>query len=172
MKFGMFKTGKEKETKSGGAQAAQIAGLEEQLNGRTNNLKQTEAQLKKLSGKGKNGKDNDAAKPHSPIGELTVEPEAKQAEEVLAAEGASGAPAVSVSDGIKMVEVKVNPNATPEKEGKGDASGSSFSSLFAHDDEEENPMAALIRSLPEVDTNELMEDLKEIKDIIKDWQKK
>jgi hypothetical protein len=30
----------------------------------------------------------------------------------------------------------------------------------------------LIRSLPDVDVNELMDDLNEIKDIIKDWQKK
>lgn len=181
MKLGGFKIGK---TKAGSAKeialsgsnaATQIAELEEQLNGRTNNLKQTEEQLKKLSGKGKHRKETDEviAKPHGPIGELTLEPEVDLA--------ALTAPAGEVPDvipevgaeKIKVVEVKIDTAAPPPaKEAKAESMGDSFNNLFKQDDEEENPLASLIHSLPDVDVHELIEDLNELKGIIKDWQKK
>ena len=46
----------------------------------------------------------------------------------------------------------------------------SLSNLFNDDEEEENPLEKLINSLPDVSTQELIDDLNEIKGIIKDWQ--
>jgi hypothetical protein len=48
----------------------------------------------------------------------------------------------------------------------------SLSNLFNQDEEEENPLAALINSLPDVSAQELLDDLQEIKDIIRDGQRK
>jgi len=48
----------------------------------------------------------------------------------------------------------------------------SISNIFNNLDDEENPLANLIKVLPEVAASELIDDLKEINEIIKDWQKK
>jgi hypothetical protein len=50
--------------------------------------------------------------------------------------------------------------------------GDSLNKLFSSDEEEENPLANLIRSMPDVTTEELLEDLNEIKEIIREWQQK
>jgi hypothetical protein len=72
----------------------------------------------------------------------------------------------------KEVKAEAAAPPAPEKSNKDALSKDSLSSLFAQDEEEENPLAGLMRSLPEVDTHELLEDIKEIKGIIEDWQKK
>jgi len=72
----------------------------------------------------------------------------------------------------KEVKAEAAPPPAPEKSTKDALSKDSLSSLFAQDEEEENPLAGLMHSLPEVDTQELLEDIKEIKGIIEDWQKK
>jgi len=59
-----------------------------------------------------------------------------------------------------------------EKKPPAEESGDSLNKLFSNDEEEENPLANLIRSLPDVTTEELIDDLNEISAIIKDWQKK
>jgi len=193
MKFGGFKIGKSNEGKgkenaiSGGGAATQIAELEEQLNGRTDNLKQTEVKLKNLSNINKNGKDSDAVPvlPHGPIGELTLEPEVDLAGlTAVVDEETDTTPEVS-TDTIKLVEVKVEPGApavvkkvadipppAPAKEVKPDPSGDSLNSLFSHDEEEEDLLASLVKSLPDVTASELLDDINEIKGIIEDWQKK
>jgi hypothetical protein len=181
MKLGGFKIGK---TKAGNAKeialsgsnaATQIAELEEQLNGRTNNLKQTEEQLKKLSGKGKHRKETDEiiAKPHGPIGELTLEPEENLVDLAAPVAEVPGVIPEAGAEKIKVVEVQVGAVAPPPaKEAKAESMGDSFNNLFKQDEEEENPLASLIHSLPDVDVHELIEDLNELKGIIKDWQKK
>jgi hypothetical protein len=183
MKFGVFKTGKKEEGKENkpekSAKVAQITDLEGQLKGRADSLKKTEAQLNKLTGKGK--EDGDIlATPHGPIAELSLEAEPDPAAADSPAAKVNLAEPEVLPNGIKIVEVKINPDApavaekAKENEKPKDAkpNTNSFENLFAHDDEEENPLASLIRSLPNVETNELVDDLKEIKDIIKDWQKK
>jgi hypothetical protein len=180
MKFKGFKMGKSKEKNenalAGGVTATQIAELGEQLTGRTNNLKQTEKQLKKLSRKGGIPKESEdiLARPHGPIGELTLEPEDdSKVADLPAVEASDVAPGES-AETVKLVEVTAEHKVPPPaaKDLKTEDIGDSLNKLFTSDDEEENPLANLIRSLPDVDVNELMDDLQEIKDIIKDWQKK
>jgi hypothetical protein len=182
MKFKGFKIGKSKEKNgdenatAGGATVTQIAELEEHLNGQTDNLKQTEKKLKKLSGKvGDTENTEDViAKPHGPIGELSVEPEDDLAIEASTADEDVDVVPEESDEKVKLVEVTAETTTPPpaEKEEKVEATGDSLDKLFSDDEEEENPLASLIRSLPDVDVNELIDDLKEIKDIIKDWQKK
>jgi hypothetical protein len=59
-----------------------------------------------------------------------------------------------------------------EEESKLDDSDDSLNGLFTDEEEEENPLANLIRSLPDVSAQEIIDDLNEIKGIIKEWQKK
>ena len=182
MKFKGFKIGKSKENNGKekapetGATATKIAELEEQLNGRTDNLKKTEKQLKKLSGKlgDKENTEEIIAKPHGPIGELSVEPEDDLDVAALVVDEEDDVAAEGSAEKVKLVEVlgEPAPNPPAKKEVKVEAMGDSLDKLFSSDEEEENPLASLIRSLPDVDVNELVDDLKEIKDIIKDWQKK
>jgi hypothetical protein len=49
-----------------------------------------------------------------------------------------------------------------------DSSDDSFSNLFSNDEDEVNPLANLINSLPEVSAQELITELEEIKGIIKE----
>jgi hypothetical protein len=64
--------------------------------------------------------------------------------------------------------------ASPPKEDKTkpEDAADSLNKLFSNDEEEENPLANLIRSMPDVTTEELLEDLNEIKGIIREWQQK
>jgi hypothetical protein len=196
MKFGVIKLGKSNEDKkkvkdaSGDGSAVQIAELEDELNSRANDLKQTEAKLKKLSGKGKNGKDGDdvPVTPHGPIDELTIEPEVDLQGLVAPTEEEADIAPEGNAAGIKLVEVKIQPDTplaaekvtkvepvpppAPAAEDKGDLSRDSLNALFTSDDEEENPLAGLMRSLPDVAASELLDDIKEIRDIMEDWQKK
>ena len=57
-----------------------------------------------------------------------------------------------------------------ESEEESDDSQDGFNNLFSNDEEEENPLANLINSLPDVTVQELLDDLQEIKEILKDWQ--
>lgn len=179
MRFKNFKIGKSKEKpeKDGGGvedtTVQQIAEMEEKINGRTKNLKKTAQQLQGLSGgAGSTKADEDIpAKPHGPLVELTIEPEDKLAdvddieagEDVLEGSG----------EGIKIVEVSVKSTPPPaeKKEVKLDDTSDSINKLFSDDSEEENLLANLIKSLPDVTVEELIDDLNEIKGIIKEWQK-
>jgi hypothetical protein len=224
MKFGGFKLGKSSEpierekVALDGRPAIQIAELEGVLKNQTNNMKQTEAKLKNLSGKSKNGKDIDdiPARPHGPIGELTLEPEVDLSDVALIEEEEADGPSEITTETIKLVELKTEPIPAPAvakkakaevvsppavvnkaktepvpspaavkevkaepvpppaaaKEAKVDLSNDSINSLFSQDEEEENLLANLVRSLPDVAASELLDDIKEIKGIIEDWQKK
>jgi hypothetical protein len=140
--------------------------------------------------------------PHGPLDELTVEPETDLFSQEVVVEEEIETEAEENTGPIKLVEVKINPASpqdeeaeakveaiippleqkeekaepdsppTPEKDAKLDLSKDSLSSLFAQDEEEENPLAGLMRSLPDITTGELLDDIKEIKGIIEDWQKK
>ena len=76
---------------------------------------------------------------------------------------------------IKTVPLSTAPAAVPlaaEKIGEKavDNSTNDLNSLFSMNEEEENPLAALINSLPDVTARELMDDLDEIHRIIKEWK--
>jgi hypothetical protein len=167
MKLNPFKSDKTKDKKKApksSAASSQINKLESQLSDWTSSLKQTEQRLKKLSGKTDEPSELelDPAHPHPPIKELSLE-----AEDPLAEDG-------SEDDEVDINVVKLEPQNPPMNEagGKNNSMSESFKQLFESDDDEANPLANLIESLPEVTIDELQEDLKEIKNIIKDWQKR
>jgi hypothetical protein len=181
MRFNVFKnrtTGKskEKEGKNGaGSEAStveQIAEMGEKINGRTKNLETKAKQLKGLSGK-KNDPDasKDApVKPHGPLGELSVDPETLS--DTFVDEPEAAIQPEEKGEAVKLVQVasdKVAKKEEPKEVKKQDAS-ESLSNLFSQDDDEVNPLANLINSLPDVTAQELMDDLNEIKGIIKEWQ--
>jgi hypothetical protein len=181
MIFKGFKFGKNKDKEKGkksadDATSAQIAELEEHIKERTDDLAETEMKLKKLSGKISEIEEIDTseARPHGPIGELSIAPE----------DSLSGVD-TDEDEEEAVIEVRKKPGdanpAEAQPEGKYSAStkkpdkqldAESLKALFTSEEEEENPLAALINSLPDVSVDELMDDLKEIKDIIKDWQNK
>ncbi len=61
--------------------------------------------------------------------------------------------------------------AEAKKETKPADDNDSFNNLFSNEEEEVNPLANLINSLPDVTAQELFDDLKEIKEIILERQK-
>jgi hypothetical protein len=182
MIFKGFKFSKNKDKEKGkksadDATSAQIAELEEHIKERTDDLAETEMKLKKLSGKISEIEEVEVSdlRPHGPIGELSIEP----------VDSLSGVDTDEEEEEEAVIEVRKKPgdaNSTETKE-EGTYSAStkkpdkkldaeSLKALFTSEEEEENPLAALISSLPDVSVDELMDDLKEIKDIIKDWQNK
>jgi hypothetical protein len=180
MKFKLFSTSKSKgENKppKSKAAASKIAELEEHLNDWTDNLKQTEKKIQKSSRKASEAVEDTPTHPHGPIKELSLESEDNLDDN-------RGATEEDLED-VNMIEVQgeaepppegeaasgidAPPEHKPEESGLG---GDSFKQLFVNEDDEDNPLANLIQSLPEVTINELEDDLKEIKDIIKDWQRK
>jgi hypothetical protein len=135
--------------------------------------------------------DAEPIKPHPPLQELSLDtPEGGGNGDTVAAEEAD-LPADEAGQPIKIVEIQVDPAVTappptpvvssPPPALKKDAGtkeadpmdlSSSISNIFENVDDEENPLANLIKVLPDVAATELLDDLKEINDIIKDWQKK
>jgi len=175
-KFGKSKDNRKGKSESGDDTATHIAELEEQLKDRTNNLKQTEKKLMRLSEKVNDIVEIEVTpvKPHGPIKELSIGPEDTLDDADLDEGVIAGAALEKGVDDIKLVEasVKSEPAPSTEKGTKSNYDSDSLKALFTSEENEENPLANLINSLPEVTIDELEEDLKEIKDIIRDWQKK
>ncbi len=180
MRIKGFKIGKSKEkskdndTPVKGTTTEQIAEMGEKINGRTKNLEETAQELQELTDGSSTpeGDEDIPVGPHPPLDELTIEPDEQliDADDIdLEAEAL-----VDGKEAIKVVEVGVG-NATPP-EGKTevkveDVGADSINNLFSDDEEEENPLANLIKALPDVPASELMDDLNEIKGIIKEWQR-
>jgi hypothetical protein len=172
--------------------ADRIAKMENRIYGRTKDLEEKAKQLQGLSVK--SGKNDDIPLgPHGPIGELTLEADEKPKDTAILAAAADSDEAEEGEEKVKLVEVsaitatppgkevKVKPveaSAIPikppekEKETKLDNNNDSLGNLFSQNDEEVNPLANLINALPDVTAQELIDDLKEIKRIIKEWQPK
>ena len=172
--------------------ADRIAKMENRIYGRTKDLEEKAKQLQGLSGKSDKNSDTPLG-PHGPIGELTLETDEKPKDTAILATAAESDETEEGEEKVKLVEVnaitatppgkevKVKPveaSAVPikppekEKETKLDNNNDSLGNLFSQDDEEVNPLANLINSLPDVTAQELIDDLKEIKRIIKEWQPK
>ena len=179
MRLKGFRIGKSKEkpekdgAETEGTTAEQIVEMEEKINGRTKNLEETAQELQEPSGESATPEEgeNTPAGPHGPLDELSIEPEDKLAE---VDDVEAGVPEEEGEE-IKVVEVSAGSAAPPpegEKEAKvEDIGGDSISNLFSDDEEEENPLDNLIKSLPDVTAGELIDDLNEIKGIIKEWQR-
>jgi hypothetical protein len=172
----------EKETRS-----AKIANLEAKVKGKTKDLKKAAEQLDEL-------KDEDVieipiidvpVRPHGPAAELTLDGENSDNSGIKPDEFIGDEPVILGGE-IKVAAVNLDTLATakiapapapapaaslPVEEKKvtklDDAD--SLNNLFSQDEEEENPLASLINSLPDVTVRELMDDLAEIHRIIKEW---
>jgi len=167
-----------------------IEKLEAQLRDRTDGLAQTEKRLKRLSDKvSELGEpENVLEHPHRPLGELSIEPvdslsgvDTDEQEDIdvkheIGPEDENLAEFVAEPQAETETEAEAQPQPKPltstKKVEKGSLDADSLKALFASHEEEENPLKSLINSLPDISIDELMDDLKEIKDIIRDWQKK
>ena len=154
MKFGGFNIGKSKQKAN-----PQDAGNEETA----------EELIKHI------GEDDIPVRPHAPLQELSLETEVTlEGPDEISAEETEEI-ATEDAEAVKLVEVQVEPSAmTPEEQqaAKNADLNASLSNIFRDAEDEENPLKNLIKTLPDVAANELIDDLKEINEIIKDWQKK
>jgi hypothetical protein len=181
MSFKFLKFGKKKDKEKGKppadeSAATHIAELEEQLKDRTNGLTRTEKKLKRLSDKviGFNEQDISRVQPHGPIGELSIKPEDSLAGVDADEQEDSGTKLKEEPEDVNLAEAEPEPKSSSpkNKKVKTNLDAESLKALFTSKVEEENPLTSLINSLPDITIDELMDDLKEIKDIIRDWQKK
>lgn len=147
-----------------------IAGLEEQVDNKTKEPEATEQELKELSDTAKDSEeDKDAPpQPHGPLSELSVEP----GDELIDKETALGTLFGEADEQVKVVEAAAGAAAPAEaeKQPATEEESDSLDSLFSQEEDEVNPLANLINSLPDVTAQELLDDLQEIKEIIREWQ--
>jgi hypothetical protein len=171
--------------------AERIEKMEQRIYGRARDLEEKAQQIQGLTDK---TEDVDA-RPHGPIGELTLEAADKSSDVMrvvklndsadadededegtvkLVEVSAVNAPPPVKAAPVKAAEAKASPAKPPEaaKEAKPDDDSDSLGNLFNQQEEEINPLANLINSLPDVTVEELIDDLKDIKRIIKEWQAK
>ena len=176
------------------AQTAKIAEMEAKVNGKTKDLKKATEKLKGLRTEaGIQIPDVDIPiRPHGPAAELTLEEEdlqnnagitldeiddsVKPGEEVKTAEvsaekaaAVKAAPAATATATIIPAAVAAVAEKKEEKKEEKPDDADSLNNLFSSDEEEENPLASLINSLPDVTARELIDDLAEIQRIIKEW---
>ncbi|OGO32405.1 MAG: hypothetical protein A2Z29_02340 [Chloroflexi bacterium RBG_16_56_11] len=96
-----------------------------------------------------------------------AQPAVKQVKAETPASGAS-APVAAGTPAPPAAGASAPPAAAKEAKSAADES---LSNLFSSEETEVNPLANLINSLPDVTARELMDDLNEIQQIIKEWQK-
>lgn len=194
MRFKALKIGKDKEEpeeeiiERNETSVNQIAEMEEQINNKTKNLEEMTSKLQELSETvNETENEEEIPKPHGPLSELSIEPEDKimdiDLEPNVDVEQLKGA-----EEEINLVEVASQPATLTKPEAETDTESvdstenlpevnleddddNSFNNLFSTDEEEVNPLANLISSLPDVTAQELVDDLQEIKEIIQEWQK-
>ena len=181
------KASEEKEAISG------VAGMEEKISSKTKQLKDAEKQLRGLSDSTKSSEEDEdeTPGPHGPLIELTVDPGDDLVDVDTEAElnnlmDVDEDNKSSKEEDIKVVEVgnKKTAEATDktQKKGKNEKSeeakpedvmkdsNDDFNNLFSEEEEEANPLENLINSLPEVSAQELINELEEIKEIIRERQ--
>jgi len=133
--------------------------------------------------------ENTPPQPHGPLDELSVEPRdqlqeldeevdtdallGEDHEEIQVVEVGAGAGAAAPAEELKVVEVTAEANAPAEEKNKPvkEEASDSLSNLFNDEDEEENPLANLINSVPDVTAQELLDDLEELQGIISEQQR-
>ena len=150
----------------------QISNLEELVTERTKNLENAKEELSQLvnasesSGEDKKEAEaqEEAARPHRPRGELVVEPEG---EVVIEEENLE----ISVEKADEQGE-KQEQGGEQEKESGQEMEGGddSLSNLFNQDEEEVNPLAGLISSLPEITAEELLNEARAIEATLSEEQ--
>ena len=200
MRFKSFKIGKTGEQaveETGQAEtvtATEVADMEEKMNNKTKKLIDAEKQLKGLTGSanGPEEDDDEIPGPHGPLIELTVEPgdelvdldteaelntlmdtdEKGEKQDINVVEASKKDTAEASIEAADKAERKdkseqgeeAKPDIAPQ-DGSDD-----FNNLFTDEEEEINPLANLINALPEVSAEELINELEEIKEIIRERQ--
>ena len=186
MRFKTFKIGKPGEEPEEDAiefsetTVTQIAEMGEQISSKTRDLEKTAAELGKLSSAVDGGNSTgDTPRPHGPLSELSLDANGDAAafDEVTEA---GDIQAAGTPDDIQLVELNTNaapaeaatPEGQPDPGAKPaeDDDSDSFNNLFGSEEEEENPLANLIESLPDVTVQELLDDIREINEIIQEWR--
>jgi hypothetical protein len=121
-----------------------------------------------------------SVRPHGPVAELTIDPEDTVETEVIKEDeikiaplnpekGAKPHAAAAEKAPASMAAAKPEVKPEEKKESK-PAENDSLNSLFSNDEVTDNPLDSLIKSLPDVTTGEIMDDLSEIQRIIKEWR--
>jgi K+/H+ antiporter YhaU regulatory subunit KhtT len=168
----------------------EVNSIEEKINNKTKDLEETAQQLKGLSDSLTDSEENDDAlpRPHGPLSELTVEQgnelldrDANEDisnlldetdEEITVVEVSSKdiAPAETEESNTEAVAqaAENEPEQKAEIDLKKEDDSDSFNNLFSNEEEEVNPLANLINSLPDVTAHELLDDLQEINEILRE----
>ena len=200
MRFKSFKIGNtdEKSEEETGQEktvtATEVADMEEKINKKTKKLHDAEKELKGLTDSALSPEEDEdeIPGPHGPLIELTVEPgdelidldteaelntlmdtsekDEEQKINVVEAVNIDTAEATDITadktekkDKSEQGE-EIKPDIAPQ-DGNND-----FNNLFSDEEEEVNPLSNLINSLPEVSAQELINELEEIKEIIRERQ--
>jgi len=166
------------------ATANQLTVMNDNISIRTKNLEETTQQLQDLSDALNDSVEEiEMLKPHGPLVELSVDPEDNMmdidldttADEDLFETATNEIKVVEVSDDVAAQAKSTGAEeAQPQAAstlGVEESEDDSFKNLFGTEEEEFNPLATLINSLPDVSVQELVDDLQEIKDIILDNKK-
>ena len=123
-----------------------ITNLKELVNKRTKDLEEAQELLSQLSElEDKPGEDKSEARAQEP----PAQPPQPESE-------------LAVPTEETLPEEEKDLNALMEKEAEGKEEDDSFSDLFGQGEEEENPLAGLITSLPDVTAEEILEEAKEL----------
>ena len=154
----------ERKNRKGGATEAQdpfvsqITNLEGLVNKRTRDLKEAQEQLEQLSGTAQGPSEDGGevkaeklfVRPNQPKEELVVQPEEKTA-------GGEKEPDNLLEEAGEKGE---------EEEQGSDEQGDSMANLFSQEEEEENPLDALLSSLPVVTASELLAEAQELTEMM------
>ncbi len=118
----------------------------------------------------KNQDEESRPRPHGPLDELTISSEDSLIDTDFNDDVAAGSLVEGSEEKVKLVEVAAEGTAPAEAKAeiKLEDASDSFTSLFSNDEEEENPLANLINSLPDITVGELLSDLNEIKGIMQE----
>jgi hypothetical protein len=119
------------------------------------------------------GEENTTPKPHGPLSELTVEPENGLQDAELEAE----TPVEEADEEVNVVKIGAEEAAPAEAESKAEKEpekedDDSLGNLFSQEEEEENPLASLLNSLPDVTAQELLDDAQEITEMMRELHQK
>jgi hypothetical protein len=189
---------KEKEKESGvvieGATAEQLAEMQKRMDGRKKEMEDATKQLRGLIVPREPEEDEEETiGPHGPIQELTIEDipeddddllitpaddeestdieEPDLVETTLEATEPESAEGNDLKDLAEVAE-EIEDEDEEEKDGEKDGLdlSDSFDGLFDEEESDENPLANLINNLPDVSAQELIDDIEDIRQIIKEWQ--
>jgi hypothetical protein len=180
--------------------AEQIAEMKKRLANRTRDLEEAQSRLQGLNKPDDDDdEDEDFVGPHPPLQELSLDDiklddDDDEMRFDTPTDGGSpvqmvdmtrpDAAAEPVSEGLNLEDVpaETDTDADTETEAETESSaddevsleprgeGDDLKNLFSDDEEEEHPLANLINFLPDVSVQELVDDIEEIKSIIKEWQ--